>query len=123
MATKTIVRWEPPNEFYSERELLPQTLESLGFFTQRKPLIWRKENGFWLDADEAGISEDLLGRLEGEPFSGGDLGHFKVERQEVPDPETTEVEANADTTAKASTTTKKQTAQTGGQPSVKEAGN
>lgn len=118
MATKTIVRWEPPNEFYSERELLPETLKALGIFTQSKPLVWRKVNGFWLDADEAGISDDLLGRLEEEPFSGGELGHFKVERQEIPDEET--AEASAETTARASTTTKKQTAQTGGQPSVKE---
>jgi hypothetical protein len=83
VATKTIVRWEPPNELYAARELLPASLELVGIFTQSAPLVWRRENGFWLDADEAGISPDLLNRLEEEPFSGGDLGQFRVERQEV----------------------------------------
>jgi hypothetical protein len=85
VATKTIVRWKPPNELYARRELLPASLEAMGIFTQTTPLYWDREHGFWLDAEAAGISPDLLDRLESDEFNGGDLGQFTIETQDVPD--------------------------------------
>jgi hypothetical protein len=87
VATKTIVRWKPPNELYARRELLPASLEAMGIFTQKTPLYWDREHGFWLDAEAAGISPDLLDRLELDDFNGGDLGQFTIETQDVPDEE------------------------------------
>lgn len=85
MATKTIVRYEPPNDLVGQRELRPVDLELVGIFTQQTTLVWDKRTGFWLDADTAQISTEVLNRLESEEFSNKTLGYFTVEQQEVPD--------------------------------------
>lgn len=81
MATKTIVRYTPPNPIVGRRELSPQDFKDNGIFTQKKPLAWNAETGFWIDADEAKISPEALAWLEGQK------GEFTVERQELPDEE------------------------------------
>lgn len=86
MATKTIVRWKPPNELYDRREITLKDLEGIGIFTQRQgPLAWEKKSGFWLDAE--GIAPEVMERLESPEFSNDQLGYFTVETQEVPDEE------------------------------------
>lgn len=96
MATKTIVRYLPPHDLVGQRELLPGDLKTVGIFTQNTPLVWSRSNGFWLDAEEAGISRDLLNRLENdEAFSNPAIGHFRIERQEVPGEEAQDAEAEA----------------------------
>jgi len=91
VTTKTIVRYLPPNPIVGARELSSDDFKSQGVFTQKKKLLWQKENGFWLDADDAKISPEALAWLEER------TGEFKVERQEIPDDDT---EAEATGTAK-----------------------
>ena len=92
MAKKTIVRYKPPNEIIGGRELTVADLKAVGIFTQKKDLFWRRENGFWLDADEAGISSETLAWLK-DPANGDERsGHFTVEEQEVEDDEGQEPE-------------------------------
>lgn len=86
MATKTIVRWKPPNELYDRRELTLRDLEGVGIFTQKQgPLTWDRP-GFWLDADEAQIAPEVMNLLESPEFSNASLGWFTIETQEVEDP-------------------------------------
>jgi hypothetical protein len=82
---KTIVRYRPPNEIIGRRELTVVDLERAGIFTQEKDLAWDAQTGFWLDADEAGISKEVLDLLESENFSNDALGHFVIEQQQVED--------------------------------------
>lgn len=85
MATKTIVRWVPPNELYDRREITLRDLEGVGIFTQRQgPLVWDKATGFWCDAE--GIAPEVMDRLESPEFSNAQLGKFTIETQEVEDP-------------------------------------
>lgn len=81
MTTKTIVRYLPPNPIVGARELTPDDFKAQGVFTQKKRLLWTKETGFWLDADEAKISSETLAWLEEQK------GEFKVETQEIPEEE------------------------------------
>ena len=78
MATKVIVRYKQPNPLIGRRELFPRDFESLGIFTQKKPLIFDKSGNFWLDAEKEGISKEAMDWLRESP-------EFTVEEQEVPD--------------------------------------
>lgn len=80
---KTIVRYRPPNEIIGRRELTVADLERIGIFTQKTDLAWDERNGFWLDADEAGIAKEVMEKLESPDFSNDSLGHFTIEQQEV----------------------------------------
>lgn len=81
MTTKTIVRYLPPNPVIGARELAPDAFRSQGVFTQKKKLVWVKENGFWLETEEAGISAEALAWLKTQE------SEFRVEQQEIPDDE------------------------------------
>lgn len=87
MATKTIVRYTPPNPIIGRRELSPEDFRGQGIFTQKKPLRWDAEQGFWLDAEEAKISPEALAWLAEQK------GEFTVETQEIPDDEREELPA------------------------------
>jgi hypothetical protein len=76
VATKTIVRYVPPNPLIGRRELRPSDFETLGIFTQETPLFFDKEKNFWLDAEAAGISKEALQWFKDSP-------EFTVETQEV----------------------------------------
>lgn len=86
MTRKTIVRYTPPNPIIGARELSPNDFKGAGVFTQKKPLVWRKERGFWLDVDEDKISPEALAWLEN-PDNHQHKGEFSVERQEIEDEE------------------------------------
>lgn len=83
MATKVIVRYKPPNPLIGRRELSPKDFESIGIFTQRKMLVFDKDQNYWLAADTADISDEAVQWFEESP-------EFTVERQEVPDEEDVE---------------------------------
>lgn len=85
MAVKTIVRYKPPNELVGQRALTVADMRRIGIFTQEKDLYWNAENGFWLDAEEAGIAPEVMELLSTNNFSNDHLGHFTVEKQDVPD--------------------------------------
>lgn len=78
MATKTIIRYVPPNSLIGRRELSPKDFQSLGIFTQKKVLQFNKETNFWLDADAAGVSKEALQWFADSP-------EFTVETQDVGD--------------------------------------
>jgi hypothetical protein len=88
MATKTIVRYRPPNPIVGARELTPVQMEEVGVFTQQKRLLWTRESGFWLDAERAEISAETLAWLEEQS------GEFTVERQEIPEENPTDPPAS-----------------------------
>lgn len=88
MTIKTIVRYRPSSPLHGARELSPEDFKSVGVFTQKKRLVWSKETGFWLDADEHKISPEALAWLEEQK------GEFTVERQEI---EEEDASAGADT--------------------------
>ena len=86
VATKTIVRWKPPNELYDRRELTLRDLEGVGIFTQKQgPLAWDRKTGYWVDAEEVGIAKEVMDRLESPEFSNETLGWFTIETQEIED--------------------------------------
>lgn len=76
MATKTIIRYRPVNPLVGRRELSVKDFESIGIFTQEKPLAFDQERNWWLDADAAGVSKEALAWFEAS-------SEFAVERQEV----------------------------------------
>ncbi len=85
MATKTIVRYKPPNELIGAREITVEQLEARGIFDHGGvDLVWRKETGFWIDAEEAGLSEAMIDKLVNDEDFGNDRhGRFEVEKQET----------------------------------------
>lgn len=76
MATKVIIRYKPASPLIGRRELSPRDFESMGIFTQEKPLYFDQEKNYWLDAEAAGVSKEALQWFEDSP-------EFTVERQEV----------------------------------------
>lgn len=85
MATKRIVRWKPPNEFYSQRSVSVADFERLGILTQEVDLHWQKEKGFWLEAGDAQISDEALAWMLGEGNADPAMGEWTYEEQEVKD--------------------------------------
>lgn len=85
VATKRIVRYQPPNEIVGQRTMEVRDWERIGIFTQTTDLHWVREKGWWLDADEANISDEALAWLRDEANADPAMGLWKYEEQTVPD--------------------------------------
>ena len=74
----TVVRWKyPARDLYDVREITAkQFRDEQGIHTQNKDVVFRRQNGFALRADEAEISKEAL-----EFFRNS--SEFAVEEQEV----------------------------------------
>lgn len=79
MATKVIVRYKPVSPLHGRREIYPKDLEGIGIFTQKKPLLWTQDTGWWLDAEAAEVSKETMAWLR------ANTAEFTVEEQEVSD--------------------------------------